>query len=239
MKITKGDYIVLLTGAGVSAESGIKTFRDHDGLWENHRVEEVATPEAFKKDPVLVWRFYKARYYQSLEVSPNPGHYALVDLEKAFWDRYLLVTQNVDGLHTRAGSKRVIEMHGSLHTCFCVKCKVKFFMSEVDLSPDIPDCPQCQDPKAKLRPDIVWFGEMPYHLDEISTALCLATVFISIGTSGNVYPAADFINQARKNGARTLAINLDVPQNNLYADTFICGKSGEMLPNLVKEWTTT
>ena len=234
--IKKNDYIVILTGAGISAESGIKTFRDNDGLWETHRVEDVATPEAFAHDPRLVWRFYKARYYQSLEVLPNPGHYALVELEKAFGDRFLHVTQNVDGLHAKAGSTKYLEMHGTLHSCFCCKCKARFRMTEVDLSPEIPMCPQCGHPKALLRPDIVWFGEMPYHLDEIFATLMKASVFISIGTSGNVYPAANFINQARRNGARTIVINKDIPENNHYADEFISGKSGEVLPELVKEW---
>jgi len=231
--MTKDDFIVVLTGAGISAESGVKTFRDYDGLWENHRIEDVATPEAFERDPVLVWRFYKQRYFQSLEVQPNPGHMALVELEKHFGENFLLVTQNVDGLHTRAGSQRLLEMHGRLLTCFCVCCKANFKMSEVDLNPDIPVCPACSD---SLRPDIVWFGEMPYFLDEIYVALTKATVFISIGTSGMVYPASQFIAMARHKKAKTIGVNYDKPENNMYIDEFHQGKSGEILPVLVKQW---
>jgi len=229
------DFIVILTGAGISAESGIKTFRDSDGLWENHRIEDVATPEAFSRNPVLVWNFYKERYFQSLEVEPNAGHYALVDLEKHFGDRYLLVTQNVDGLHSRAGSSRVLEMHGRLSTCFCTKCEKNFEMKEIDLAPDIPICPACNK---SLRPDIVWFGEMPYFLDEIYDALSKVTVFITIGTSGNVYPASYFITVAQQNGAKTIGVNLDKPENNQFINVFHQGKAGEVLPALVKEWIT-
>jgi len=230
--MNKDDFIVVLTGAGISAESGVKTFRDNDGLWENHRVEDVATPEAFQRDPVLVWRFYKQRYFQSLEVQPNAGHLALAELEKHFGDRYLLITQNVDGLHTRAGSQRVLEMHGRLLTCFCVGCKANFKMSDVDLNPDIPICPACGD---SLRPDIVWFGEMPYFLDEIYMALTKVTLFMSIGTSGMVYPASYFIAMAQKNKAKTIGVNYDKPENNMYIDEFHQGKAGEILPCLVKE----
>jgi len=227
------DFIIVLTGAGISAESGIKTFRDSDGLWENHRIEDVATPEAFSRNPVLVWNFYKQRYFQSLEVEPNAGHHALVELEKHLGDRYLLVTQNVDGLHSRAGSERVLEMHGRLSTCFCVKCRKNYDMKEVDLTPDIPKCLACNQ---SLRPDIVWFGEMPYFLDEIYEALSKATVFVTIGTSGNVYPASYFITVAQQSGAKTIGVNLDKPENNQYIDMFYQGKAGEMLPALIKEW---
>ena len=229
-KISEKDFIMILTGAGISAESGIKTFRDSDGLWENHRVEDVATPEGFKKDPKLVWKFYKERYFQSLEVSPNLGHIALVDLENKFQDNFLLVTQNVDGLHTRAGSHRVIEMHGTLLTCFCTKCSKKYTIKEVDLEEIIPPCLACGKP---LRPDIVWFGEMPYRMEEIYAALDKTTVFMSIGTSGNVYPAAYFIAQARQRGAKTIGVNLAEPENSSYIDYFFQGKAGDILPSLV------
>ena len=230
-QIKETDFIVILTGAGISAESGIKTFRDSDGLWENHRVEDVATPEAFRRNPVLVWDFYKQRYYQALEVNPNPGHFALVELENRLGDSFLLITQNVDGLHSRAGSKRVIEMHGTLNTCFCIKCNSKYAMSEVDLESAIPPCLACGKP---LRPDIVWFGETPYELDEIYAALSKVTIFITIGTSGNVYPAAYFIAQAQQSGAKTIGVNLDKPENSSFIDYFVQGKAGEVLPDLVK-----
>ena len=231
--MNKNDLIVVLTGAGISAESGIKTFRDYDGLWENHRVEDVATPEAFDRDPVMVWRFYKERYFQSLDVQPNAGHYALVDLEKYFGDNFLLITQNVDGLHERAGSKRVLEMHGKLLTCFCVGCKANYKMNEVDLNPEIPTCPACGK---FLRPDIVWFGEMPYFLEEIYQALKKVSVFISIGTSGHVYPASYFIAMAKQNKAKTISVNFERPENNIFIEEFHQGKAGELLPELVKEW---
>ena len=230
-KITlkESDLVLILTGAGISAESGIRTFRDSDGLWENHRIEDVATPEGFQKNPSLVWKFYKERYTHALEVNPNPGHYALAELEKRMPNRFLLVTQNVDGLHSRAGSKQVIEMHGTLHTCFCTRCKQKQKMNNIDLSQDIPICSACG--KA-LRPDIVWFGEMPYRMDEIYHGLDKATVFITIGTSGNVYPAAYFITQAQRRGVRTIGINKDKPENIEYIDEFYQGKAGEILPEL-------
>jgi len=231
-KITDKDKIVVLTGAGISAESGIRTFRDSDGLWENHRVEDVATPEGFERNPKLVWSFYKERYAQSQQAEPNAGHLALVELEAAFPDRFTLITQNVDGLHLRAGSKHLYEMHGTLYKCFCTRCLQRFPIEQADLTADIPPCSLCG---AMLRPDIVWFGEMPYYMDEIYKALHKCTVFISIGTSGQVYPAAYFITQARQGGAKTIAVNLDTPENNAFADYFLQGKAGEILPQLVKE----
>ena len=231
-KITKKDFIVIITGAGISAESGIKTFRDSDGLWENHKVEDVATPEAFKRNPQLVWEFYKQRYFQAQEVSPNAGHHALVELENHFQDNFFLITQNVDGLHKRAGSIRQVEMHGTLNTCFCTKCHAKFNMNEIDLTKEIPICPKCDK---NLRPDIVWFGEMPYYLDEIFDKVKKATVFITIGTSGQVYPASYFITEARHNGAITIGVNYDKPENSYYIDHFYQGKAGEILPKLVAE----
>jgi len=231
-KITLKDFIVVLTGAGISAESGIKTFRDSDGLWENHRVQDVATPEGFRKNPKLVWDFYKQRYLQSKVATPNPAHTALVTLEKAFGDHFTLVTQNVDGLHSLAGNQKVYEMHGSVYSSFCLRCGQKYQITDIDISADIPLCEACG---GTLRPDIVWFGEMPYYLEEIDKALRKCTVFISIGTSGQVYPAAYFIASARQKGAVTIAVNLDVPENNSYTDYFIQGKAGEVLPALVSE----
>lgn len=223
--------LVVLTGAGISAESGISTFRDSGGLWEKHRVEDVASPSGFKRDPRLVWRFYKARYLQSLEVEPNPGHYALVQIEEQLGGRFTLVTQNVDGLHYRAGSQRVFEMHGRLRTAFCTACNTKKDMSELDLKLDIPICPNCQ---AAMRPDIVWFGEIPYYMYEIESALKDCSVLMVIGTSGAVYPAAGFVMTAKYMGARTICVNLDRPDNMIFVDEFHKGKAGEILPNLVE-----
>jgi len=230
---SKTDKIIVLTGAGISAESGIKTFRDSNGLWENHRVEDVATPQAFKKNPVLVWNFYKQRYYQSLKAQPNNGHKALIELEMKLQDNFTLITQNVDNLHSKAGSKNIIEMHGSLNKCFCIKCQTRYSVSDINLEREIPLCPKCNN---YLRPDIVWFGEIPYNLDLIEQKLKEVTIFISIGTSGQVYPAAQFIAISKLQGAKTIGINLLPPQNKNTMDYFFQGKAGELLPSLIKEW---
>ena len=226
------DKVVVLTGAGVSAESGLKTFRDNNGLWEKNRVEDVATPEAFQRDPAMVWSFYKQRYWQLDEVQPNQTHIALVELEK-YLDYFRLITQNVDGLHKSAGNKNIWEMHGTLDKACCSKCNSKFAMNVLDLEQEIPICPVCG---ASARPDIIWFGEMPYFMDEIHSALQEADYFIMIGTSGMVYPAAQFIQIAKHYGAKTVCVNLEKPENNYFADYFYQGKSGEILPKLVAEW---
>ncbi|UOF01398.1 Sir2 family NAD+-dependent deacetylase [Bdellovibrio reynosensis] len=189
--------IVILTGAGISAESGIRTFRDQNGLWEEHRIEDVATPEAFARNPALVQRFYNLRRAQlkSNDVQPNAAHFALAELEAAWEGNFLLVTQNVDNLHRRAGSKNLLHMHGRLDKVYCQFCSEKFEWLE-DLAVD-ETCPHCGR-KGGVRPDIVWFGEMPYHMEEIYDALDKADYFISIGTSGNVYPAAGFVQVAWK-----------------------------------------
>lgn len=230
---SKQDYLVVLTGAGISAESGIRTFRDNNGLWENHPVEEVATPEGFLKNPSLVWKFYRQRFEQLKKVEPNPGHYALVRLEEFLGDHFLLITQNVDGLHRRAGNNRLYEMHGRLEEAFCLKCSTHYEMKEVKLSQSIPKCPQCS---AFLRPDIVWFGEIPYFLPEIDQALRRATHFLTVGTSGVVYPAAQFLMLAKMNGASTIGVNYDPPDNRSFIEEFHQGKSGEILPELVNQW---
>ncbi len=235
IKLNKTDKLVVLSGAGISAESGLKTFRDNNGLWENHRVEEVATPEAFRSNPKMVWRFYKQRYFQLAEVHPNPGHFALKKLEDFLGKNFFIITQNVDGLHYLAGNKRVLEMHGSLRKCFCSKCFQKYEMKEVDLSPIIPICEKC---KGNLRPDIVWFGEMPHFLNEIDEILKKADYFLIVGTSGVVYPAAQFLYIAKHYGAKTIGVNLTKPENVRLIDEFYQGKAGEILPELVEEWIT-
>ena len=223
---------LFLTGAGISAESGIKTFRDNDGLWDNHRIEDVADPKAFVKDPAMVWEFYKQRYFQSLSVQPNPAHYALVKLENHIQENFHLITQNVDGLHTKAGSKRVKEMHGRLEKCFCTVCRSNFHLTEIDLAASVPSCLKCGN---KLRPDIVWFTEIPYYLYEIEDLLKKCDVFVIVGTSGIVYPAAGFVMTAKLFGARTIAINLEKPENRNFIDEFYQGKSGELLPPMIEE----
>ncbi|HNX00659.1 MAG TPA: NAD-dependent deacylase [Candidatus Cloacimonadota bacterium] len=232
-KLLAEHRVVVLTGAGISAESGIRTFRDNNGLWEDHNVEDVATPEGFLRNPELVWKFYKERYAQLSTVKPNPGHYALVRLEEAMQDRFCLVTQNIDGLHIDAGTKRIYEMHGKLRECFCVNCNQYFRMKEIDLSMKVPECPSCGD---FLRPDVVWFGEIPYHLPEIEQKLIKTDYLLVVGTSGVVYPAAGFAAIAKMRGAKIIGINLEEPENAHIFNEFYKGKSGDILPELVAHW---
>jgi NAD-dependent deacetylase len=203
--------VVVLTGAGISAESGIRTFRGADGLWEGERIENVATPEAFLRDPQRVYRFYNERRQalRAPEVAPNPAHLALARLEAELKDRFLLVTQNIDDLHQRAGSQRVLPMHGELLAARCDACgAVSRWYDDFDAR---HVCPACQQ-TGVLRPHVVWFGEMPLYMDDIQAALQSADIFSAIGTSGNVYPAAGFAAVARRAGAQTCEINL-APSN--------------------------
>lgn len=198
--------IVILTGAGISAESGVPTFRASDGLWENHRIEDVATPQAFRRNPDLVQRFYDARRAFLGQVNPNAAHLALARLEAAWKGDFLLVTQNVDDLHDRAGHNHLLHMHGELNSALCTRCGAARPWTGPLLGD--PTCPACRQPGG-LRPDIVWFGEMPYHMNRIEAALAACDLFVSIGTSGAVYPAAGFVAQARATGAKTLELNLE------------------------------
>ena len=206
--MSKYTSIVILTGAGISAESGIKTFRASDGLWEDHRIEDVATPEGFSKDPWLVHKFYNMRRQQLLSdgIKPNKAHIALAELEKNERLDVLVVTQNIDNLHERGGTKNIIHMHGELLKSFCKQTATRF-STEFDVTPESL-CECCQQ-ASNLRPDIVWFGEMPYQMDEIDKAISQCDLFISIGTSGNVYPAAGFVQMANQSGAHTLELNLE------------------------------
>lgn len=225
--------IVILTGAGISAESGIRTFRDQDGLWEEHRIEDVATPEAFARNPELVQRFYNMRRKQlkSTEIQPNPAHFALAELEKAWEGEFLLVTQNVDNLHGRAGSKNLLHMHGRLDKVFCIHCDEHYEWLE-DLAVD-ETCPHCGR-TGGVRPDIVWFGEMPHHMEEIYAALDKADYFLSIGTSGNVYPAAGFVQVAWK--AQKFEFNVkDTEISNAFAHHFV-GPASVEVPKFVNEF---
>ena len=224
--------IVVLTGAGISAESGLATFRGEDGLWEGHRVEDVATPEAFVRDPALVHKFYNARRAQLGEVEPNPAHVSLARLEADWSGEFLLVTQNVDDLHERAGSKRLIHMHGRNTVVWCLTCDARSPW-EAPMG-EASACPECGH-KGSLRPDIVWFGEMPYDMDRIENALRNCDLFVSIGTSGAVYPAAGFVQTARYCGARTLEMNLEPSQGSLFFDESRIGPAGELVPRWVDE----
>jgi NAD-dependent deacetylase len=222
--------IVVLTGAGISAESGLKTFRDADGLWENHRIEDVATPEAFRANPDLVYRFYNLRRAQLNEVQPNLGHLALVELEKEWPGDFLLVTQNVDNLHERAGSKKTIHMHGELQKVRCEACSTIFLWKE-DLDRN-HRCNACKV-KGQMRPHIVWFGEMPLAMDQIYAALEECDVFVSIGTSGLVYPAASFVRIAQK--AQTVEINLNQTDISGNFDKTYLGPASVQLPLFLKD----
>jgi len=202
MSMTK---IVILTGAGISAESGLDTFRAEDGLWAQHRVEDVATPEGFQRDPQLVVDFYNARRAQAAEVQPNAAHRALGRLEAEHGGEVVVITQNVDDLHERGGTTRLHHMHGQLRSALCADCEHRWEAPLVMAPGDL--CPACAAPAA--RPDIVWFGEMPYEMELLFQHLSEADIFASIGTSGNVYPAAGFVAEARRAGAHTIEFNLE------------------------------
>ena len=225
------DNIVILTGAGISAESGIDTFRSAGGLWEQHRIEDVATPEGFARNPDLVLGFYDARREALSKVGPNPAHTALARLEREFTGNLLLVTQNVDDLHERGGCSQVLHMHGELKSALCTSCEVRSPW-DAPMS-DRPACPVCQAPT--LRPDVVWFGEMPYQMERIYTALSQCDLFVSIGTSGAVYPAAGFVQEARGHGAETLELNLEPSEGSHFFSQARYGKAGELVPAWVDE----
>ena len=223
--------IVILTGAGISAESGIDTFRSEGGLWEQHRIEDVATPEGFARNPNLVLGFYDARRGALANVAPNPAHEALARLEREFAGELLLVTQNVDDLHERGGSRHVLHMHGELKSALCGSCEMRAPWDAPML--DRPACPVCQAPT--LRPDVVWFGEMPYQMGRIYTALTACDLFVSIGTSGAVYPAAGFVQEARMAGARTLELNLEPSEGSHFFHESRHGPAGQLVPQWVEE----
>jgi NAD-dependent deacetylase len=223
--------IVILTGAGVSAESGIDTFRDAGGLWEQHRVEDVATPEAFARDPDLVLRFYDMRRAAIQERQPNPAHEALGRLDREWPGDLLIVTQNVDDLHERGGARRVLHMHGTHLNAWCTACDMRSRWTGPLI--DRPPCPDCGEPA--LRPDVVWFGEMPYEMERIYAALRRADLFVSIGTSGAVYPAAGFVRDARDLGVRTLELNLDRSQGSAWFQETRLGPASELVPAWVEE----
>ena len=223
--------IVILTGAGVSTESGIATFRGPGGLWEGHRVEDVCTPEVLARDPVLVHRFYDARRAALHTVEPNAAHRALARLDAEWPGALLIVTQNVDDLHERAGATRLLHMHGELRSALCARCGAR-----ADWMGDLPPrsvCPACATPA--LRPDIVFFGEMPYQMERIDAAIDAADLFVSIGTSGAVYPAAGFVQAARHHGAATLELNLDESAGSAWFDATRLGPAGLLVPAWVDE----
>jgi NAD-dependent deacetylase len=235
--ICGADHVAVLTGAGVSAESGVPTFRGAGGLWEGHRVEDVATPDAFQRDPALVWRFYNARRTALRAVRPNPGHFALATLEERFGtERFAVITQNIDGLHRAAGSRHVLELHGNLARVKCTGCALR----EDRGAEPLPELPRCADCGALLRPDIVWFHEMlPEDVwEQALMAAAECQCFLVVGTSAVVYPAAGLIELARRQGARILEVNLERTAASLNADLGLYGPSGQLLPRLVEKMNT-
>ncbi|MCW2238204.1 Sir2 family NAD+-dependent deacetylase [Azospirillum canadense] len=228
------DSIVILTGAGISKESGLDTFRCADGIWAKVDLEDVATPQGFARDPNLVHRFYNDRRRGLLDpaIQPNAAHTALAELERRWKGELLLVTQNIDDLHERAGSKTLIHMHGELRKVFCVHCRtVETWDGDLSVH-DI--CPTCAR-KGSMRPDVVWFGEMPYQMDRIYQALGACDLFVSIGTSGNVYPAAGFVAEARGAGAHTVELNLEPSLGASHFAEAVNGPATEVVPAFVAE----
>jgi NAD-dependent deacetylase len=266
MKVSEYKHIVVLTGAGISAESGLATFRDSNGLWEEHRVEDVATPEAYERDPQLVWRFYSMRRINAAEAKPNAAHLSLVEFATKHPNKMTLVTQNVDGLHERADELERLEiypMHGTLNRSRCTACGVTYLddYAYFDLSGNyaptltdlcspgqrasteylhhyklryqnfLPLSPCCEKP---LRPHIVWFGEVPLHLDKIDQVVNACDLFISIGTSGQVYPAAGFLKTAHKRGAKTIHLNREESVQMGWIDESIIGPATMTVPKLLE-----
>ncbi len=228
--IAPHDRVFVLTGAGVSAESGLPTFRGAGGVWRGYRAEDVASADAWARDPLLVWQFYSMRRKAHHGKQPNPAHVALAKLEHAIGDRLFLCTQNVDKLHEQAGSKRVIHMHGRLFQSRCDFCDRAPFDDENVYEDAVPRC-HCG---GQIRPHICWFGEMPYEMDRIYEELSRCTMFVAVGTSGVVYPAAAFVAQARGNGrrVRTCYVGPEEPANRALFDECRLGKAGEILPRL-------
>ena len=231
------ERIVILTGAGISAESGINTFRDAGGLWENHRIEDVATPEAFQRDPHGVQSFYNRRREQLRDpaIQPNAAHRALAELEQALPGQVLVVTQNVDDLHERAGSRNVIHMHGELLKARCQSTDT-LVPADRDLDPTLT-CTVC-GAAGCLRPHVVWFGEMPLEMERIYATLAGCERFISVGTSGNVYPAAGFVAEARASGAHTTELNLEPSEQLTAFHEHRHGRATELVPAYVRELLT-
>ncbi|MGQ9370914.1 Sir2 family NAD+-dependent deacetylase, partial [Azospirillum sp. A39] len=232
MPLHRNASIVVLTGAGISRESGLHTFRDADGVWARVRLEDVATPEAFVRDPRRVHDFYndRRRGLADPAVQPNAAHHALAELERGWPGTVLLVTQNIDDLHERAGSRNLVHMHGELLKMVCAHCRtVEACRGDLAVE-DV--CPRCGR-KGGLRPDVVWFGEIPYHMERIEAALADCDLFVSIGTSGNVYPAAGFVAEARRHGAHTVELNLEPSAGASRFAESVHGPATEVVPAFV------
>jgi NAD-dependent deacetylase len=236
--LSSHDRLFVLTGAGISAESGLPTFRGAGGLWRNYRAQDIATPEAFRADPEMVWQFYSERRKRHSTVTANTAHFALADLERRLGERFFLCTQNVDSLHEQAGSKRAVHMHGRLMQTRCSRegCRAKPFEDDRQYLSriEIPKCDQCG---ALLRPHVCWFGEVPYQMDRVLAELRSSTVVLTVGTSGVVEPAASFVRMARGHRARTIYVGPEEPANREFFDDVVLGKAGKVLPALVKDLT--
>jgi len=231
MRFGAQDRLFVLTGAGISAESGLATFRGSGGLWNGHRVEDVATPEAWEANPELVWRFYSMRRRDASDAQPNVAHRALAAIEEQMGDRFYLCTQNVDNLHERAGSRRLHHMHGELFQSRCVSCDIPFSdRKSYESAAALPACETCGEP---VRPHIVWFGEIPLDMEGIYRQLDRSTVLLVIGTSGSVYPAAGFVHIANQRGIRTMYIGPEEPQNAEAFDEILLGTATEIVPQLL------
>ena len=230
--VSATERVFVLTGAGISAESGIQTFRDARGLWEQYRVLDVASPEGWTKDHATVWRFYAERRAQAATCAPNPAHLALAALERKLEDRLFLCTQNVDPLHERAGSRRIVHMHGELFRSRCEACDAPDFADDGEYRAAV-DVPRCEACGARVRPHICWFGEVPYFMDSIARALGACDLFVTVGSSGAVYPAAGFVRAVRaRPGTRSIYVGPEEPDNASDFDECRLGKAGDVLPGL-------
>jgi len=231
VSITPTDHVFVLTGAGISAESGLPTFRASDGLWEGHRIEDVCTPDAWQRNPAKVWEFYAARRASAHNANPNAGHIALAELESHLPERFFLCTQNVDDLHERAGSVNLLHMHGELAKSRCEYDCGAPPVEDRAVYASLSEVGRCAC-GGRLRPHIVFFGEVPLGLDRIQREIAKATMMIVIGTSGSVYPAANFVHWARQNGARTIYVGPEPPLNASAFTHVVEGNAGEVLPGL-------
>lgn len=231
--IAPTDRVFVLTGAGISAESGLPTFRADDGLWAGNRIEDVCTPEAWARNPELVWQFYSKRRADGAKAQPNPAHFALAELEKRIGDRFFLCTQNVDDLHERAGTVRLIHMHGELNMAHCERDCGRPAVEDHAIYSSLADVGRCPC-GGRLRPHIVFFGEIPYEMDRIQEEIAKATLMLVVGTSGSVYPAANFVHWAKHAGARTVYIGPEPPLNANAFTHVVEGKAGEVLPGLFR-----
>lgn len=231
ISIAHDDRVFVLTGAGISAESGLPTFRASDGLWAGNRIEDVCTPEAWERNPALVWEFYSARRAAGAKAEPNPGHVALAELERRLGDRFFLCTQNVDDLHERAGSRRLVHMHGELNKAHCEDDCGRPPVEDHAIYKSLAEVGHCAC-GARLRPHIVFFGEIPLEMDRIQEEIGKATLMVVVGTSGSVYPAANFVHWARLRGARTVYVGPEAPLNASAFTHVVEGKAGEVLPGL-------